>query len=756
MHSTSSRLRKRKIHGTSTVIVDSVAELERWQRTVGSNVHLSAAKTLSRFFEQNGSDKRRRVGKRRSEEDDNGEAARQRALQQQEEMKQNIERLKNMVAFEVESADTYHRNCEQERKRIGDLRALKAHNNMKEGLRIIEEKLQRKQKKPLTNDLIEDWVNFTVLHTSRLATLAGSQLECSVLPGSSSEVETVPQTPPQRTPARVSRAPSVTEQKVIPEEYFQLNGFVGPSDWLHKLLFVCRQEEVYFFGEVDRDWQIDSKLGEGAYGEVYQVVHKGHSAAMKVIPFRGLESEPSGKLFNGDELPSSNQLIPEIVITRELSELRDGVLNQTDGFIELMDVMVVQGEYPESLKRAWNEYKECRETENDAPDQYSSPDQFYIVMFLGFAGTDLESFKVKKLKEAASIVSQLAFSLMVAEEQLEFEHRDMHVGNIMVDRTDRKVVSYMLGGNPYHVETHGVKVSIIDFTISRMRKDRTEIFFDLESDPCLFKGTGDYQFDVYRIMQQHNNKDWRKFSPYTNLLWTHYIMKKLHESNTRTLQRFKDAMKNMLTRKTLAEYVASSGFAPILSESTAAMVATTGSENGSARKDPSECLKLQPKKSILKVKRSSSFDASTPAKKSPVGDSRARFDEMNILQTYHPTDKSYGHMKIEEPKTPFHHYTDSEDDSGNRRHVSLVAGVDAEKLAEAMEKNMGKVATSPPPVVRPGESDDPDSEADHLTPEEIKHKIEFKKKRREHYNEGAALRAARDKVLDEDKEEEEE
>ena len=135
----------------------------------------------------------------------------------------------------------------------------------------------------------------------------------------------------------------------------------------------------------------------------------------------------------------------------------------------------------------------------------------------------------------------------------------------------------------------------------------------------------------------------------------------------------------------------------------------------------------KPCKGILKT--SSSFD-----KHSHSGLRKStKFDELNVLQTYHPPDKDYGHMKIDEPKTPYN-YADIDENSVDQLDANLLA----EKLRMAVARSTST------------ESDDSPDEFE--TEEQRQHRIEFEKRRKLHYNEFEAVKLAR-KLIEEDDEE---
>uniref|UniRef100_A0AC34R3A5 Protein phosphatase inhibitor 2 n=1 Tax=Panagrolaimus sp. JU765 TaxID=591449 RepID=A0AC34R3A5_9BILA len=138
---------------------------------------------------------------------------------------------------------------------------------------------------------------------------------------------------------------------------------------------------------------------------------------------------------------------------------------------------------------------------------------------------------------------------------------------------------------------------------------------------------------------------------------------------------------------------------------------------------PLECLKLQPKKSILKNRVNSIEDKQQ--EKQAADDAKAHFDEMNILATYHPADKDYGHMKIDEPKTPYH-LSDTEDDgastsSQGKRRVSLVG------LEKSVEEGLSHSHE------KPSHQEVHDDSDEDISEEEKKRRREFLEKRKKHY-----------------------
>ncbi|CAH2014030.1 unnamed protein product [Acanthoscelides obtectus] len=263
----------------------------------------------------------------------------------------------------------------------------------------------------------------------------------------------------------------------------------------------CQQAEPWKFLDCypDSVLQHCQKIGEGVYGEVYLLRNpKGGTSVLKIIPIEG------SLMVNGERQKKYEEILSEIIISMELSNLRKNPVNSTSGFTELQEVKCVQGCYPERLIDLWHLYDETKGSENDCPDCFLD-DQLYIILQLADAGKDLESFVFANAQQALAMFKQVAFALAVAEEELHFEHRDLHWGNILLKQVDKSTkIRFTLNGNTYIVPTKGIQATIIDFTLSRVEHDGVVIFNDLSLDPDLFTAEGDYQFDIYRLMQKEN------------------------------------------------------------------------------------------------------------------------------------------------------------------------------------------------------------------------------------------------------------
>lgn len=259
------------------------------------------------------------------------------------------------------------------------------------------------------------------------------------------------------------------------------------------------------------------KVGEGTYGEAF----KAGNTVCKIVPIDG------DLLVNGEVQKRSEELIEEVILSRTLNNLRSHDAdsdNSCTTFIETLDLRVCQGSYDPALVRAWEYWDEKHGSENDHPKEFPEK-QCYVVFVLQHGGKDLESFVLLNFDEVQSLLVQVTAGLAVAEAAYEFEHRDLHWGNILLRRNESATVQFILEGKKMIFRTSGLLISIIDFTLSRINTGQDVLFLDLTSDPYFFKGPkGDRQAETYRKMKEVAEDFWEGSFPKTNVLWLLYLV----------------------------------------------------------------------------------------------------------------------------------------------------------------------------------------------------------------------------------------
>ena len=272
------------------------------------------------------------------------------------------------------------------------------------------------------------------------------------------------------------------------------------------------------------------KVGEGSYGEVYRASDStDQTAIFKLIPLRPMKG------------PGSRSRTPIKDAVNEVKLLEK--MSQVPGFVEFRGACILRGTMSVQLVEQWNAYKATdRSVETDDPNKkrtYPST-QLWLALEMSDAGTDLSHYEpliampgFVPPHRSWDIFWQTVKALAKAEIHAEFEHRDLHMGNICIDTTtsrilegDAKLVSCD-SPTPFPFDGTGVEVTIIDYSLARARISEDLVLFnDLEEDGGMFEN-GHKNNTYNRMLEAVGSGKWNEYRPETNVMWLSHLLRAL-------------------------------------------------------------------------------------------------------------------------------------------------------------------------------------------------------------------------------------
>ena len=272
-----------------------------------------------------------------------------------------------------------------------------------------------------------------------------------------------------------------------------------------------------------------NKVGEGSYGEVYRASDSSNQTVIfKLIPLRSMKGPGSRSRT------SIKDAVNEVKLLEKMS--------QVPGFVEFRGACVLKGTMPTQLIEQWNAYKATdRSVETDDPNKkrtYPS-NQLWLALEMSDAGIDLSYYQplgnVAHIPPNKSwdIFWQTVKALAKAEIHAEFEHRDLHMGNICIgdkgsnaSEGNMKLVRQN-EPTPFHFDSTGVRVTIIDYSLARASISEDPVLFhDLEEDDGLFDSSNKNKTYNHMLDVVGSGK-WDEFRSETNVMWLSYLLENL-------------------------------------------------------------------------------------------------------------------------------------------------------------------------------------------------------------------------------------